>query len=119
MSRHRNEFGELPRAERQFERAASRGAVPDWRRDVHERSECSVRSATLSELGKASSLGLMGRANRPAIETAVARAAETLEHLDWFVVKEIRGNIEDGKAKWYQVSLDVGFRVMDPAGGRD
>ena len=32
-----------------------------------------------------------------AIEGAIARAAETLRNLDWFEVKEIRGNIKDGK----------------------
>ncbi|MCC6387500.1 MAG: dodecin domain-containing protein [Dehalococcoidia bacterium] len=48
-----------------------------------------------------------------AIEGAIARAAETLRNLDWFEVKEIRGNIRDGKPEYYQVTLSVGFRVMD------
>ena len=51
----------------------------------------------------------------PAIESAIARAAQTLRNLDWFEVKEIRGNIQDGKVGWYQVKLGVGFRVLDPA----
>jgi flavin-binding protein dodecin len=50
-----------------------------------------------------------------AIEGAVSRAAETLRNLDWFEVKEIRGNIENGKVGWYQVTIDVGFRVLSPA----
>jgi dodecin len=50
-----------------------------------------------------------------AIEGAVGRAAETLKNLDWFEVKEIRGQIEAGKVKWYQVTLGVGFRVLSPA----
>ena len=40
-----------------------------------------------------------------AIEGAIARAAETLRNLDWFEVKEIRGNIRDGKPEFYQVTL--------------
>ncbi len=48
-----------------------------------------------------------------AIEGAIARAAETLRNLDWFEVKEVRGNIRDGKPEYYQVTLAVGFRVMD------
>lgn len=52
---------------------------------------------------------------QPAIENAISRASQTLNHLDWFEVKEIRGSIgEDGKVAWYQVKLGVGFRVLDP-----
>ena len=50
-----------------------------------------------------------------AIENAIGRAGETLSGLDWFEVKEIRGNIQDGKVAWYQVKLGIGFRVLDPA----
>lgn len=49
-----------------------------------------------------------------AIENAIGRASQTLLHLDWFEVKEIRGNIQDGQVAWYQVKLGVGFRVLDP-----
>ena len=47
-----------------------------------------------------------------AIENAISRASETLQNLDWFEVKEIRGNISGGKVGWYQVKLGVGFRVL-------
>ena len=50
-----------------------------------------------------------------AIENAVNRASQTLKNLDWFEVKEIRGNIQDGNVAWYQVKLGIGFRVLDPA----
>ena len=50
-----------------------------------------------------------------AIEGAISRAGQTLRNLDWFEVKEIRGNIQDGQVGWYQVKLSVGFRVLDPA----
>ena len=46
-----------------------------------------------------------------AIETAVARAAKTLRHLEWFEVSEIRGHVEDGKVAHYQVGLKLGFRL--------
>ena len=49
-----------------------------------------------------------------AIDNAIARAGQTLRNLDWFVVKEIRGNIQDGSATWYQVTVDIGFRVLTP-----
>ncbi|PKB80143.1 MAG: dodecin flavoprotein [SAR202 cluster bacterium Io17-Chloro-G9] len=49
-----------------------------------------------------------------AIDNAISRAGQTLQGLDWFVVKEIRGNIQDGSTAWYQVTVDIGFRVMNP-----
>ena len=48
-----------------------------------------------------------------AIETAIARASKTTRGLDWFEVKEIRGQIENGKVAHYQVSMKVGFRIED------
>lgn len=49
-----------------------------------------------------------------AIDSAIARAGQTLRHLDWFEVKEIRGTIDGNKANWYQVTLSVGFRIINP-----
>jgi flavin-binding protein dodecin len=60
---------------------------------------------------------LVGSSNegvQQAIDGAIARASQTLQHLDWFEVKEIRGNIQEGKAAWYQVKLAIGFRVLEP-----
>ena len=51
-----------------------------------------------------------------AIDGAVARAAQTMQHLDWFEVTEIRGHIEDGKVAHYQVGLKIGFRLDDHVG---
>ena len=47
-----------------------------------------------------------------AIESAVATAGETLKNLDWFEVVETRGLIENGKVRWYQVALEIGFRYQ-------
>jgi flavin-binding protein dodecin len=46
-----------------------------------------------------------------AIRNAIARANETLRHLDWFEVTEVRGHIEDGDVGHFQVTLKVGFRL--------
>jgi flavin-binding protein dodecin len=46
-----------------------------------------------------------------AVRNAVARANETLRHLDWFEVTEIRGHLVDGQIGHFQVSLKVGFRL--------
>ena len=36
-----------------------------------------------------------------AIETAIARATQTLRNVDWFEVGEIRGQVKDGKVSQY------------------
>lgn len=59
---------------------------------------------------------LVGSSNKSvtdAIETAIARAAKTLRHIEWFEVSEIRGHVNDGKVAHYQVVLKVGFRVEE------
>lgn len=48
-----------------------------------------------------------------AIHNGIERAAETLRHLDWFEVTEVRGHIRDGKVDHFQVGLKVGFRLED------
>lgn len=48
-----------------------------------------------------------------AIRNAVAKASQTIRHLDWFEVVETRGHIADGKIAHYQVTLKVGFRIEE------
>jgi hypothetical protein len=48
-----------------------------------------------------------------AIEVAAARAAQTLRHLDWFEVTDIRGHFENETIAHYQVTIKVGFRLED------
>ncbi len=48
-----------------------------------------------------------------AINNAIAKASQTIRHLDWFQVVETRGHIVDGKVAHYQVTLKVGFRLED------
>jgi dodecin len=48
-----------------------------------------------------------------AITNGITRAGETLRHLDWFEVSEIRGHISDNQIDHYQVTMKVGFRLED------
>jgi flavin-binding protein dodecin len=48
-----------------------------------------------------------------AIRNGVRRAGETLRHLDWFQVVEIRGHITDVNISHYQVTMKIGFRLED------
>jgi hypothetical protein len=47
-----------------------------------------------------------------AIQGAVEKTAESLDHLRWFEVVETRGHIVDGSSiGHYQVVLKIGFTV--------
>lgn len=48
-----------------------------------------------------------------AIRNGVHRASETVRHLDWFEVSQIRGTVEDGDIGHFQVQMKVGFRLED------
>jgi hypothetical protein len=48
-----------------------------------------------------------------AVRNGVSRASETLRHLDWLEVTEIRGQIVDGEVQHWQVGVKIGFRLED------
>jgi flavin-binding protein dodecin len=46
-----------------------------------------------------------------AVTNAVAEAGRTLRNLDWFEVKDIRGQLGDGGVAHWQVTVKLGFRI--------
>ena len=48
-----------------------------------------------------------------AINRAIEKASETLRNLDWFEVLTIRGHLDDGRVRHFQVTLKVGFRLEE------
>jgi len=48
-----------------------------------------------------------------AIRHGLQRAAQTLRHLDWFEITQVRGQIVDGEVAHFQVGMKVGFRLED------
>jgi flavin-binding protein dodecin len=46
-----------------------------------------------------------------AIRNALRRAGETVRHLDWFEVTQVRGQIDGSEVAHWQVSMKVGFRL--------
>lgn len=48
-----------------------------------------------------------------AIRTAVSRAAQTVENLQWFHVTEIRGALDGESISRFQVMLKIGFGLND------
>lgn len=54
-----------------------------------------------------------------AVTRAIECAGKTLKGLGWFKVTELRGLIRDGELAEYQVTLQVGFRLLDEADLKD
>jgi flavin-binding protein dodecin len=48
-----------------------------------------------------------------AIRNGITRASQTLRHLDWFEVTQVRGQIVDGNVQYFQVGMKLGFRLED------
>lgn len=46
-----------------------------------------------------------------AVNRALGKASESIKHMRWFEVTEIRGNIEDGTVHAWQVTVRIGFSV--------
>lgn len=46
-----------------------------------------------------------------AVRVAVAKAAESVRNLEWFVVTETRGHIADQQLAHFQVTVKIGFRL--------
>jgi dodecin len=46
-----------------------------------------------------------------AIRNGISRAAETTRGLDWFEVRSVRGEIEEGQVAYFQVTMKLGFRL--------
>lgn len=52
-----------------------------------------------------------------AVRNAIKRASVTLKGLSWFEVTEIRGQIANGNVSQFQVTMKVGFRILDGSDG--
>lgn len=48
-----------------------------------------------------------------AVRNGIQRASETIRHLDWFEVTDIRGYISEGTVAHFQVTMKVGFKLED------
>ena len=58
-------------------------------------------------------VGISDMSYDDAAKRAIQRASKTLKGLGWFKVTELRGLIRDGDVAEYQVTLQVGFRLLD------
>lgn len=62
----------------------------------------------LVELAGSSETGI-----EDAIQCAITKASQSIRNLRWFEVKELRGHIDDGRVRHYQVVIRVGFTIED------
>jgi len=46
-----------------------------------------------------------------AVKAAITDASQTVRHMDWFEVDEMRGRIKDGQVAEFQVTLRIGFKL--------
>jgi flavin-binding protein dodecin len=75
----------------------------------HERGGImSAHTYRVTEIVGTSEVGL-----DDAIRNGLGRASQTLRHLDWFEVTQIRGHVDEGDIQHFQVGLKVGFRMED------
>ncbi|WP_235735946.1 dodecin [Nocardioides alcanivorans] len=68
----------------------------------------SNRTYRISEI-----VGTSPESMEQAVRNGLARASQTLRHIDWFEVTEVRGQVKDGEVEHFQVGLKVGFRLED------
>jgi flavin-binding protein dodecin len=55
-------------------------------------------------------VGTSDKSVSEAINNAIATASQTLRHLEWFEVVDVRGSIRNNKVADYQVTLKLGLR---------
>jgi dodecin len=58
-------------------------------------------------------VGVSEESVQQAVRNAIKRASASLKGLSWFEVTDIRGLVNDGEVSQFQVTLKVGFRILD------
>lgn len=58
-------------------------------------------------------VGVAEESVQQAVRNAVTRAGQTLSGLGWFEVTQIRGLIKDADVTEFQVTVKMGFRLME------
>ncbi len=46
-----------------------------------------------------------------AVRNAIAKATKTIKNVDWFEIVETRGQVENDKISFWQVTIKLGFRL--------
>ena len=59
--------------------------------------------------------GTSPKSMEDAVNAAVAKASESLRNIRWFEVSNIRGDVQDGKVSYWQLTIKLGFTLLDEA----
>ena len=49
-----------------------------------------------------------------AIRNGIERAGKTIRNIDWFEVVSVRGHADDEQVLHFQVTIKVGFKLVEP-----
>jgi len=58
-------------------------------------------------------VGVSEKSFAEATKNAVAKACQTLRNVVWFEVLDMRGLVEKGRVKEFQVTVKIGFRLEE------
>jgi dodecin len=56
-------------------------------------------------------VGVSDQSIHQAVRNALHKASQTLRHLDWFEVQNIRGSVSAKGEPEFQVTIKIGFRL--------
>jgi dodecin len=60
-------------------------------------------------------VGVSDKSIQQAVRNALTKASQTLRHLDWFEVREIRGSIGKNAEPTFQATVRIAFRLEGSA----
>lgn len=57
--------------------------------------------------------GVSTTSSDEAVRVAIAKASESIRHIKWFQIIDTRGYIENARVVDWQVTVKIGFRLLD------
>ena len=58
-------------------------------------------------------VGTSDQSSDAAVQNALNKASKSIKNLRWFEIVESRGSIKDGEIERWQVTIKIGFTMID------
>ena len=58
-------------------------------------------------------VGTSDQSSDSAVQNALNKASKSIRNLRWFEIVESRGSIKDGEIERWQVTIKIGFTMID------
>ncbi len=58
-------------------------------------------------------VGTSDQSSDAAVQNALNKASKSIRNLRWFEIVESRGSIKDGEIERWQVTIKIGFTMID------